>query len=235
MIRPLRACLLVACLAATPALAQEMPPAAPAAPAPVSVSAPAKKGGTMVINFLGPVTSGSMADIVRTAQDAVLVGADELQINISSGGGRVYAARFAVNVLRSLPIRIVTVAMSDVGSSAVALFCVGEERYVAPGSSIFLHQLTRFAERSVKTARAQEREDEIVRDWYDTMLAGCLADRASMEEIEVYNDRDLILDDADILRLGMANKAYSSLRDKRLFGRAINVVPGDLKRIMPDE
>ncbi len=192
---------------------------------------PTRKGGTMVVNFLGPVTSASMAEIVRTAQDAVLVGADEIQINISSGGGRVYAARFAVNVLRSLPIKIVTVAMSDVGSSAVALFCAGEERYVAPGASIFLHQLTRFAERSVKTAAAQEREDEIVRGWYDGMLSDCLGKRNSMSEIEVYNDRDLILDDADILRLGMANKAYSTLNDKRQFGRAVNVVPGDLKQI----
>ena len=224
MIRPFGVFLLCVGLVATPAIAQEAKP-----------SARPKTGGTMIVNFLGPVTSASMAEIVRAGQDAVLVGADELQINISSGGGRVYAARFAVNVLRSLPIKVVTVAMSDVGSSAVALFCAGEERYVAPGSSIFLHQLTRFAERSVKTARAQEREDEIVRGWYDTMLAGCLADRTSMDEIEVYNERDLILDDADILRLGMANKAYSSLRDKRLFGRAVNVVPGDLKRVMPGD
>ena len=223
MIRSLGAFCLCMGLAATPVAAQEGRPA----------TSP-KKGGTMVINFLGPVTSFSMAEIVRGAQDAVLVGADEVQINISSGGGRVYAARFAVNVLRSLPIRITTVAMSDVGSSAVALFCAGEERYVAPGASVFLHQLTRFAERSVKTARAQEREDEIVRGWYDNMLGQCLADRASMSEIEVYNERDLILDDADILRLGMANKAYSTLNEKRQFGRAINVVPGDLKRIVPD-
>ena len=198
-------------------------------------AAPPKAGGTMVVNFLGPVTSASMAEVVRAAQDAVMVGAEEIQINISSGGGRVYAARFAVNALRALPIRVTTVAMSDVGSSAVALFCAGEERYVAPGASIFLHQLTRFVERSVKTAAAQEREDEIVRGWYDAMLKGCLADRSMMEAIEIYNDRDLILDDADILRLGMANRAYSSLRDKRLFGRAINVVPSELKRMVPDD
>jgi ATP-dependent protease ClpP protease subunit len=214
----------------TPATAQDATkPAAPQA------TQPARKGGTMVVNFLGPVTSASMAEIVRAAQDAVLVGADELQINISSGGGRVYAARFAVNVLRSLPIKVVTVAMSDVGSSAVALFCAGEERYVAPGASVFLHQLTRFAERSVKTARAQEREDKIVRGWYDGMLSDCLGERNSMSEIEIYNDRDLILDDADILRLGMANRAYSSLREKRLFGRAVNVVPGELTRIAPQD
>lgn len=224
MIRSFVALLLCVGLVATHATAQDAKP-----------TAYLKNGGTMVVNFLGPVTSASMAEIVRAGQDAVLVGADELQINISSGGGRVYAARFAVNVLRSLPIRITTVAMSDVGSSAVALFCAGEERYVAPGSSIFLHQLTRFAERSVKTAAAQEREDQIVRGWYDTMLAGCLGDRSSMDEIEVYNDRDLILDDADILRLGMANKAYSSLREKRFFGRAVNVVPGALKRIAPSD
>jgi len=235
MIQVLTALSLSLALAAVPAaLAQEgatVPAPAPAMPA----AQPVKKGGTMIVNFLGPVTSASMAEIVRAGQDAVLVGADELQINISSGGGRVYAARFAVNALRALPIKIVTVAMSDVGSSAVALFCAGEERHVAPGASVFLHQLTRFVERSVKTAAAQEREDQIVRGWYDNMLLGCLANPVSMTEIEGYNTRDLILDESDVIRLGMSNVPYHALRTKKLFGRAVNVVPGDLKRIGAEE
>lgn len=222
MIKTLRiafACLIVS---TGPVLAQSAP----------AVQASAR-GGTMVVNFLGQVTSASMAEIVRAAQDAAMVGADELQINISSSGGRVNAARFAVNALRALPIKIVTVAMSDVNSAAVALFCAGDERYAAPGSSIFLHQLTRFAERSVKTAAAQEREDEIVRGWYDGMLLNCLDDPESMGEIAVYNTRDLILDSADARRLGMANMSFVSLRTKRLFGRAVNVVPGELPRVSP--
>ena len=201
---------------------------------PPPVSAP-KIGGTMIVNFLGPVTSSSMAEVVRAGQDAVMVGANELQINISSGGGQVNAARFAVNALRALPIKLVTVAMSDVGSSAVALFCAGEERHIAPGASIFLHQLTRFAERSVKTAAAMEREDQIVRGWYDSTLLGCLSDPASMSEIEVYNTRDVILDGLDARRLGMANAQFDALRTKRMFGRAVNVVPGDFKRIGGDD
>lgn len=219
-------------LGASPALAQQTLPAAPApvAAAPAPAPAPAK-GGTMVVNFLGPVTSASMAEIVRAGQDAVLVGADALQINISSGGGRVYAARFAVNALRALPIKVVTVAMSDVGSSAVALFCAGEERHIAPGASIFLHQLTRFAERSIKTAAAMEREDQIVRGWYDGVLLGCLSDPASMAEIEIYNTRDVILDESDAHRLGMANAEFGTLRARKMFGRAINVVPTELKPV----
>ncbi len=222
MIRSLSLAVICLALSGAPATAQDALPSAQA------------RGGTMIVNFLGPVTSVSMAEIVRAGQDAVLVGADELQINISSGGGRVNAARFAVNALRALPIRIVTVAMSDVGSAAVALFCAGEERHIAPGATIFLHQLTRFAERSVKTAAAQEREDEIVRGWYDGMLLGCLADPANMAEIESYNTRDLLLDSTDARRLGMANNSYVALRTKRLFGRAVNVVPAELRRIEQD-
>jgi len=224
------------CLAAPSALAQTVvlpaPASAPAAAsATVPAPAPPKKGGTMVVNFLGPVTSASMSDIVRAAHDAVMVGAEELRIAISSGGGSVSAARFAVNALRSMPIKVTTVAMSEVGSSAVALFCIGEERYIAPGASIYLHQLTRFAERSVKTAAAAEREDQIVRGWYDSMLLGCISDPASMAEIEVYNTRDVILDGADARRLGMSNAEFNALRSKTLFGRAVNVVPGELKPI----
>lgn len=183
------------------------------------------KGGTMTINLLGMITSESMADVVRTAQDAVLTGVDEIQIQISSGGGKVYAARFAVNALAALPIKVSTVAMSDVSSSAVALFCAGEERYVAPGATVYLHQLTRFAERSMKTAAAQEREDRIVQGWYNGMLENCLSKPEFMKELKGYEDRDMILDDTDIKRLGMANAEFKDLRTKRYFGRANNIVP----------
>lgn len=182
-------------------------------------------GGTMTVNLLGPITSESMAELVRTAQDAVLTGAEEIQIQISSNGGKVYAARFAVNALAALPIKVSTVAMSDVSSSAVAIFCAGENRYVAPGATLYLHQLTRFAERSVKTAAAQQREDTIVHGWYDGMLKRCLARPESMSELAAYQDRDMILDERDILRLGMANAAFADLRRKKYFGRAINIVP----------
>jgi len=233
MIRPFAPLVIALSLAVPSAFAQTAAPTV-ALPVPVpapapAVPAPAKKAGTMVVNFLGPVTSASMAEIVSAAQEAVIVGAEELRISISSGGGSVNAARFAVNALRSMPIKVTTVAMSDVGSSAVALFCIGEERSIAPGASIYLHQLTRFAERSVKTAAAAEREDQIVRGWYDSMLLGCISDPSSMAEIEEYNTRDVILDGPDARRLGMANAEFGALRSRRLFGRAVNVVPAALK------
>ena len=72
-------------------------------------------------------------------------------------------------------------------------------------------------------------------EWYDSMLLGCLVDPVAMAEIEVYNTRDIILDRADARRLGMANAVFGTLRTKRLFGRAINVVPGTPRRIPTDE
>jgi len=199
--------------------------AAPAAAQQAASPQPAASGGTMTINLLGPITSESMADLVRAAQDAVLIGADDIQIQISSVGGKVYAARFAVNALAALPIKVTTVAMSDVSSSAVAMFCAGDKRYVAPGATVYLHQLTRFAERSAKTAAAQEREDKIVQGWYNGMLKRCLADVADMSELAPYQERDMILDDKDIKRLGMANADFDDLRAKKYFGRATNIVP----------
>jgi len=213
-LRGLALCSAVLLALAVPAHAQQGAP----------IVAPSK-GGTMTINLLGPITSESMADLVRSAQDAVLTGLDEVQIRISSVGGKVYAARFAVNALAALPIKVTTVAMSDVSSSAVALYCAGSERYVAPGATLYLHQLTRFAERSAKTAAAQQREDEIVHGWYDAMLEKCLSDASDMNRLMAYNDRDLILDAEEIIRLGMANADFEVLRAKPYFGRAVNIVP----------
>ena len=204
----MRALLLSLCLAA-PAAAQAPPPAS---------------GGTVVINFLGPVTAASAAELARAAQDAAMAGADTVRVNLYSGGGKISAARFAVNALASLPVRIDTVAMSEVASAAVPIFCMGEARAVAPGASLYLHALTRFAERSPKTAAAHAREDEIVQGWYEQSLRECLDQPERIGAIEGWAERDRILDREEAYALGMANRPFAALRKDPLFGRAVTVI-----------
>lgn len=180
-------------------------------------------GGSVMVNISAPITSQTMLELVRIAQDAVAVGVDAIQINMSSPGGKIGAARFAVNALSALPLRIDTVAMSEVSSAAVALFCSGDRRYIGEGASIYLHQLTRFAELSRKTAAALSQEDDIVQGWYDGVLHSCVTPGTDLDELD-YSNRDVVIDAENALRLGIANAPFNDLKNIRPFGRATNII-----------
>jgi len=189
------------------------------------------KGGTAIINFVAPVTSKTMADLAQNAQNAVIGGADAIRLNISSRGGSLHAIQFAVNVLKTLPIPVETVAMSQIASAAVALYCAGEKRYMAEGSALYLHQQRGFEEIQVKTAGAVVRELELSTQWYDDLLRSCTdadADHAMLD----YSSRDLVIDVEQAATLGMVTAPISELDHSTTWGTAINVVaPDDPKGI----
>jgi len=186
-----------------------------------------RKGGTAVINFIAPVTPKTMADLVKNAQNAVISGAEGIRINISSPGGSVTAMQFAVNVLKTLSVPIETAAMSSIGSAAVALFCMGEKRYMGEGTSIFLHQQTNYQEVQDKTIGALVRRFEVDNAWYDALLYDCIdedTDRAMLDDTTY----DLIIDAEQAKEMGMATHAIEDLRDTEVWGMVINVTGPDV-------
>ena len=184
------------------------------------------KGGTAIINFVAPVTSNTMALLAKNAQNAAINGADTIRINISSAGGSVAAAQFAINVLKSLPVKIETAAMSQIASAAVALFCTGEKRYMGNGASLYLHQQSGYREVQEKTAAALTREYELGKAWYNGLLDTCItegADRALLD----YSSRDVVIDVEQAQALGMITDPFSDMRKVKTWGLVMNVVAPD--------
>lgn len=181
------------------------------------------KGGTAVINFVARVSDKTMAELARTAQNAVISGADRIRINISSQGGSVHAIQFAVNVLQNLSVPVETVAMSQIASAAVALYCAGEERYMANGSGLYLHQQRGYHEIQGKTAAAVVREYELNTRWYDELLHDCTAEDADRAMLD-YSAHDVIINAEEAATLGMVTGTLDDLKDAKTWGMALNVV-----------
>jgi len=179
-------------------------------------------GGTAIINFVAYVDDETMADLAMTAQNAVIGGADRIRINISSQGGSVYAMQFAVNVLKTLGVPVETVAMSHIASAAIALYCAGEDRYMADGATLYLHQQRGFAEIQEKTAAAMLRSHRLSSHWYEDLIRNCTksdADRALLD----YSSRDVVIDKKQATELGMTTAAMTDMPKGEIWGPAINV------------
>ena len=185
-----------------------------------------RNGGTAIINFVAPITPKTMAELAKNAQNAIISGADSLRINISSYGGSITATQFAVNVIKTLNVPVETAAMSQIASAAIALFCMGDRRYMGAGTSLYLHQQTSVYQMQDKTAAAQLREFELNNSWYNGLLDTCIAeggDRAALD----YSSRDVLIDVDQANTLGMVTGPVEEMRDAQIWGTVINVIAPD--------
>ncbi len=66
-------------------------------------------------------------------------GIKEIHLFFGSFGGNVAAGIFAYNVLRSLPLKLVTYNMGNVDSIANIIFLAGEERFAVPHATFMFH------------------------------------------------------------------------------------------------
>lgn len=63
-------------------------------------------------------------------------------ININSPGGSVDELVGLVDLLESVPAPVITRAYGQICSCGFVLFCVGDERYVGPNTSLMYHELS---------------------------------------------------------------------------------------------
>lgn len=187
---------------------------------------PNYKGGTAIINFVARVDDTTMSELAAAAQNAVIGGAEAIRINISSQGGSTFSSQFAVNVLKNLPVPVETVAMSEIASAAVALFCAGEKRSMADGTALYLHQQRGYDEIQDKTAAAVLRSHRISTGWYRDLMHACIdtdADRLLVD----YSARDVVIDKAQATDLGMVTTPMGDLTMAKVWGPVRNIVTPD--------
>ncbi len=229
-------------LIATGALADEAKPVAapaaadaseraPAMPMPMPAFPPARPsinydGGTAIVNFVARFSDKTVADLALNVQNAVISGADRIRINISSRGGSVHAMHFAVNVLQNLPVPVETVAMSQLASAAVGLFCAGEKRYMPSGSGLYLHQQRGYHQIEDKTAAAIAREYEMSDKFYNELLRNCTNGEGDLSVLD-YSSRDTVIDAEQAVALGMVTGPMSELNTGKTWGMAMNIVAAD--------
>lgn len=94
------------------------------------------------IGFLGPVNEKNCEALIARANYEIQNGASVLHLALTSFGGLVSAGVAAYNLLKGLPIELITYNVGNVGSIANAMFLAGKQRYATPFSSFYFHGTT---------------------------------------------------------------------------------------------
>ena len=63
-------------------------------------------------------------------------------LNINSPGGHVDELMALVDMLESMPAPVITRAYGEICSCGFVLFCIGDERYIGPNTSLMYHELS---------------------------------------------------------------------------------------------
>jgi len=108
------------------------------------------------LSFSSEVNHVTGPALIAAIGHQMATGHDEAHLLLTTPGGRVDMGLMIYNVLRSLPIKVITYNVGTVNSIGNMIFLAGVERYAAPTSSFMFHgvgfdvQNARFEEKALK-------------------------------------------------------------------------------------
>jgi ATP-dependent protease ClpP protease subunit len=133
-----------------------------------------------------------------------------LPVLINSNGGDVYALMSIMETLRAAKkhLEIITVVPGFAASAAVALFCCGDRRYIAPSARLMIHHanLTHYATMSVRELAIESHELKML----NTMMFSQMGDMTVGDPtyysslVTKNGDHDLYLSSADAVKHHLA-------------------------------
>lgn len=91
------------------------------------------------MSFTAEVNPTTTENLIAVITSLTNQGAAEVNLMLSSPGGSVMHGITIYNVLRALPIKLVTWNMGNVDSIGNVIFLAGEERYACPNSTFMFH------------------------------------------------------------------------------------------------
>ncbi|NNG25365.1 ClpP family protease [Telluria aromaticivorans] len=94
-----------------------------------------------IVHFIGPINHNSASTVRNLCLQALLNGATEIELHMSSEGGNMTAGFALYFFLKSLPVPLTTHNIGSVESVAVVIFLAGQKRYACPGTRFLIHPL----------------------------------------------------------------------------------------------
>ena len=143
--------------------------------------------GVAVVNIRGEIGWDVIPNWVVGEIDKIK--ADEIVVNINSGGGSLYGGRAIANALRKHPANVRTVNESLAASIAAVIFLSGDERVMMEGSMLMLHRshgamiLSGNEEEFVNGIKSAEKMREVMQS-ADKNLAETVANVSGMTQAE---------------------------------------------------
>lgn len=93
----------------------------------------------LYLTFAGLITLDAARNVSDVFCDAVRLGIETVHLSIQSTGGNAMDGAYLYNLIRNLPLRVVTYNLSNVGSASVLFYLCGEERVVAQEGVFMIH------------------------------------------------------------------------------------------------
>ena len=94
------------------------------------------------IQFMAGVNPQTSSVLVQNINDFVRQGFEKIHLLISTPGGSVFHGLSIYNMLKGLPVEVITYNFGSVDSIGVILFCAGRERYSVPNARFLIHEVS---------------------------------------------------------------------------------------------
>lgn len=99
-------------------------------------------GTPKVVTLTGDVEEDSADDFSNAFSEALSSGQQEVLVMIHSTGGCVYSALKIHDIIKSSPVPVTTCVIGAAMSAAAFIFTAGSKRYMAPHSTVMLHDVS---------------------------------------------------------------------------------------------
>ena len=110
-----------------------------ATPPPAMAAGPQQPPKVAYVSFSAEIVPATTESLIASMANLVNNGIPEVHLLISTPGGSVMNGMNLYNVLRGLPIKLITHNVGNVYSICNAVFLAGEERYACPHSTFMFH------------------------------------------------------------------------------------------------
>lgn len=94
------------------------------------------------LSFCAEISPSTAEEFLKMCCEVVNARAKSLYILFSTTGGSIAEGIHIYNMLRSLPLKVITHNVGVVQSVGIAIFLAGEERYANPGTTFMFHGVT---------------------------------------------------------------------------------------------
>jgi len=146
---------------------------------------PLLPGAPAYVSFSAQIDPNTTESLIAAMAQCVAANVPEVHLLLSTPGGSVMNGLNLYNVLRALPLKLVTHNVGNVNSIGNAVFLAGEERYACPHSTFMFHgvgfdvpQGTRFEEKNLREHLASVLADQ-------TRIASIIEERTQLPPADI--------------------------------------------------
>jgi ATP-dependent Clp protease protease subunit len=140
---------------------------------PISAAAAPAQLPPFYVSFSAEVDTVTAEGLLNVCAQIAMKGHPELHLLLSTPGGQVMSGINIYNVLRSLPLKVVTYNVGNVDSIGNVIFLAGAERYACPNATFMFHGVGMNVNQGARLEEKKLRE----------LLQGCQADNARIAAI----------------------------------------------------